>query len=95
MGRGLGRQEDYIVGMKRKYSRAGDGARYVGTVLGRHGRDAEEEMVVRSVKIEGGPESLSGWREEIVKRRKLERIRDGERDKDAVANGSAVEMELG
>lgn len=84
VGAGEGRLEkvqpdDYIALMKKKYSRTGDGARYAGTVLGRHGRDAADEVGRNIVKIEGPagvPESLMGWKEEFAKRRKVEAEED-------------------
>lgn len=73
-------RDDYVTLMKKKYSRTGDGARYAGTVLGRHGRDAAEEMGRTKVKIEGpdgAPSSLSAWRE-IAKRQRLESGQGGD-----------------
>lgn len=65
------RPDDYLAQMKKKYSRTGDGARYAGTVLGsKHGRDAVEDR--GALKIEGGPESLREWKEQLTKRRRAE-----------------------
>lgn len=75
-------RDDYVTLMKKKYSRTGDGARYAGTVLGRHGRDAADELNKAEVRIEGPedyPSSLKAWKETAKKRRLDVAVAEGSR----------------
>lgn len=56
-------KDDFLTALKKKHSKTGEEARFAGTALGRLAEDKG------SVKIEGGPESLSTWSKELKRRR--------------------------
>lgn len=86
-------KEDYLAALQKKQSKAADGSKYAGTVLGRSVEDRA------GLKIDGGPGSLEEWQEVIRlksrdyhsgQKRKHDQItgENGHASNDAAVNGN-------
>ena len=75
-GETVASKDDFLVTLKKKHSKTGDGARYAGTALGKL---ADERGLL---KIEGGPPSLIAWNEGVKRKRLEETVQDGIKQED-------------